>query len=53
VPPIGSGFLNPALTSGLTETLDQYNNGELGPDHCSSVTAAGTSSWGRLKAIYR
>lgn len=53
VPPVGSGFLDPSSTSGLTETLDQYNNGELGPDHCSSVTAAGGTSWGRLKATYR
>lgn len=53
VPPVGAGFLAPSLTSGLTETLDEYNNGELGVDHCSSVTAAKSSSWGRLKAVYR
>lgn len=54
VPPVGSGFLAPSSTSGLTETLDEYNNGELGPDHCDTNTTAGTrSSWGRVKSLYR
>lgn len=53
VPPVGGGSLAPSLTSSLTETLDEYNNGELGPDHCDSHTAAQTSTWGRLKAVYR
>lgn len=34
IPPTGSGFLAPSLTSGLTTTLDQYNNGATGPGHC-------------------
>jgi hypothetical protein len=36
VPPVGNGFLSPAVTSGLTSTLDQYNQGLLsgGPSHC-------------------
>lgn len=53
VPPVGGGSLAPRLTSSLTETLDEFNNGELGPDHCESHTAARTSTWGRLKAVYR
>ncbi len=38
VPPIGSGSLPPADTSGITSTLDGYNNGlaEGGPQHCPS-----------------
>lgn len=36
VPPEGAGFLPPADTSALTETLDAYNNGTAagGPPHC-------------------
>ena len=35
VPSIGSGYLAPATTSGLTTTLDGYNNGVTGPGHCN------------------
>jgi len=36
VPPVGSGFLNPASTDSLTQTLDQFNSGLFpgGPPHC-------------------
>jgi len=34
VPPIGSGSLSPASTSSLTNTLDSYNEGDIGPGHC-------------------
>lgn len=36
VPPVGSGFLDPSVTSALTTTLDMYNNGVFagGPPHC-------------------
>lgn len=36
VPPVGTGILAPRTTSGLTSTLDTYNNGlaEGGPPHC-------------------
>jgi len=36
IPPVGSGYIDPALTSALTEILDQYNNGLApnGPSHC-------------------
>lgn len=33
VPPGGSGYLAPSATSGLTNTLDQFNNGEIGRAH--------------------
>jgi hypothetical protein len=35
VPPVGGGFLAPAVTSALTGTLASYNEGAIGPGHCS------------------
>jgi hypothetical protein len=35
VPPIGNGYLAPGETSDLTETLTEYNEGTIGPGHCS------------------
>jgi len=35
VPPVGSGFLSPSLTDGLTAVLDNFNNGLTGPGHCN------------------
>jgi hypothetical protein len=40
VPPIGSGYLSPSSTSALTEMLDDYNNGIIGPGHCDDTTIA-------------
>ena len=34
VPPVGAGSLPPSATSSLTNTLDSYNNGLIGPGHC-------------------
>lgn len=34
VPPAGSGYLAPGLTSGLVATLTAYNEGLTGPGHC-------------------
>ena len=34
VPPVGSGFLAPSLTSGLVTVLANYNEGATGPGHC-------------------
>jgi hypothetical protein len=34
VPPIGSDYLPSGQTSGLTETLTEYNEGTIGPGHC-------------------
>jgi hypothetical protein len=34
VPPIGSGYLAPSLTSGLVTALANYNEGATGPGHC-------------------
>ncbi len=52
VPPVGSGSLSPGSTSGLTNTLDQFNNGVSGPGHCGSTNAV-PSTWGGVKTIYR
>jgi hypothetical protein len=35
VPPIGDGYLAPAQTGDLTETLTEYNEGTIGPGHCN------------------
>ena len=36
VPPIGSGYIHPRSTSNYEYILDQYNNGYIGPGHCSN-----------------
>lgn len=48
VPPVGAGYLAPAATSGLTQILDDFNNGVTGPGHCGS-TPTRASSWGGIK----
>jgi hypothetical protein len=35
VPPLGIGYLAPSQTTSLTATLDAFNNGRLGPQHCN------------------
>jgi len=52
VPPIGADSLptNPAV--GYANTLDDFNNGLIGPGHCGTVPA-NESTWGAVKAIYR
>lgn len=52
VPPVGTGYLAPSATSGLTQDFDDFNNGLSGPNHCGS-TPVRTSSWGGLKVIAR
>ena len=51
-PPIGAGSLPPGQTSSKTQALDDFNNGITGPGHCPSVPAQ-SSSWGRIKTLYR
>lgn len=56
VPPVGGGRLLPCSTSALTETLDQFNSGSLGPGHCPDdlrVVRVVGATWGTLKSIYR
>ena len=52
IPPIGSGFIDPADASALTDTLDQFNNGNLGVPHCTPV-AAEPKTWSEVKGNYR
>ena len=34
IPPVGAGFLAPSAIGSLTNTLDQFNQGLIGPGHC-------------------
>ena len=52
IPPVGAGYIHPSLTSSLTQTLDDYNNGVIGPGHCGQVPVQ-TKTWGSIKALYR
>jgi hypothetical protein len=52
VPPVGSGFLSPSSTSAKTQILDDWNNGITGPGHCGD-TPTGSTTWGRIKTLYR
>jgi hypothetical protein len=52
VRPIGSGFLDPDDVDTNSQTLDSYNNGNLGVSHCGSVPSM-VQTWGSLKASYR
>ena len=51
VPPIGTGFQTPASTAKLTQDFDDFNVGKT-ETKCHS-TAVQTSTWGRLKSLYR
>jgi hypothetical protein len=52
VPPVGTGSLSPSSASALAQTLDDYNNGIIGPGHCGAVPVERTS-WGRAKSMWR
>ncbi|HEX5130924.1 MAG TPA: hypothetical protein VFX92_00405 [Candidatus Krumholzibacteria bacterium] len=52
VPPVGAGYIHPSQTSANTQTLDDYNNGIIGPGHCGTVPTK-ESTWGGVKALYR
>ena len=52
IPPVGGAYTHPSNVNALTETLDQYNNGLIGPGHCGGVQNE-NSTWGRTKALYR
>jgi hypothetical protein len=51
IPPVGAGFLAPASTSALTETLDDYNNGII-PGVINCATRTTQSTWGKVKLMY-
>jgi hypothetical protein len=52
VPPVGSDNLPSSPATGYANTLDDYNNGLIGPGHCGTVPAA-AATWGSVKATYR
>jgi hypothetical protein len=51
IPPVGAGFLSPASTSALTNTLDDWNNGII-PGVVDCVTPTTPSTWGHVKSMY-
>jgi hypothetical protein len=53
VPPVGSGYLHPSVTSSTTQSLDNYNNGITGPGHCAPPVSIEAASWGQVKGAYR
>jgi len=52
IPPVGGGFLAPGSTSGLTNTMDDWNNGII-PGVVGCVTRTSQSTWGKVKSMYR
>ncbi len=50
-PPYGTGCLPPPSVDALATQLDDFNNGKTENDNCT--TAVKSSSWGRLKSLYR
>jgi len=52
VPPVGTGYLAPSSASGLTNTMDNYNNGEMGSEPCVP-TPVQSATWGQIKSLYR
>jgi hypothetical protein len=52
VPPIGTGWLDPAVTSPLIDCLTVFNETPGGNELCDTVPIESTR-WGTIKAIYR
>ena len=52
-PPIGSGYLQPSLSSPLTEKLDRFNNGKLGGVIDCPTAVRSRATWGLIKTLYR
>jgi len=52
IPPIGGDSVPPSSVSSLAQTLDDFNNGIIGPGHCGTVSVEG-NSWGRTKVLFR
>ena len=53
IPPYGTGFIAPSLTSHLTDTLEEFNDEEREGYTCGSVTATVSRTWGQVKMMYR
>jgi hypothetical protein len=52
VPPVGDGYLDPAVIAPDWQILSDYNHGLTGPNACLT-TPARPSTWGSLKRTYR
>lgn len=52
IPPVGAGHIPPGQASGLTQTIDQYNNGLTGVGHCDTVPVE-ASTWSAIKSLLR
>jgi hypothetical protein len=54
IPPIGSGFISPAVTSNLNDILEAFNAEEgTGNIKCQGQTPTEIHTWGQLKSLYR
>lgn len=54
IPPIGGGYLSPATTSHLNDTLEGFNSEEgKSSIPCTGTVAAKARTWGELKSLYR
>ena len=52
VPPLGIASIPPRDVTTLAQTIDDFNNGVIGPGHCNTVSVE-DQSWGEIKAAYR
>ena len=52
-PPLGTGFLEPATSSALTDELQEFNTEESGDIACHQTTSSRSSTWAGVKAMYR
>lgn len=52
IPPVGGDSAPPSSVSSLTQVLDDFNNGIIGPGHCGAVSVE-ENSWGKTKVLYR
>jgi hypothetical protein len=52
VPPIGTGFLAPAVTSNLNDVLEGFNSDEKS-HNCQIITPVRPRTWGAIKEMYR
>ena len=54
IPPIGSAFISPAVTSNLNDVLESFNAEEgTGNIKCQGQTPNEVHTWGQLKQLYR
>jgi len=52
-PPVGAGFLAPSSVEHLNDQLSDWNETEDGQVNCGTVTPTITTSWGKVKTLYR